>query len=393
MYADAVKKDVALVLSGGSVNGVMMELGFLRRVRESPLWERVGWIYGTSAGAFSGTMAALDRLDELERFLLELQGPDAFRPNRLWRLPLLGTHEYALPRTIDERVGDIRELAAALRDSPIEVVVCATDVTDTTGGDDPQDAELVYSSRHASPDVMAQAILASGAVSTLVMPVRVGDRIATDGAWSRNYPLAHAYHQPGVELIVAFRYLARYAPLDGTPLATIRRRLSRFGRVPPVKALIEELRVAEEREARGEPAHLLDMITRLMRVVVLRNTLLEERAADEKDASIEALASLRADVEALLREHVSDAAERERLSRLVAERFAAARFPFRHDRLVPRVTVRAAVGDVSLEPRYRTPQTWTEEDKEALFRRGWELTDAELVAAGLAQPMNVAYRR
>jgi hypothetical protein len=135
------------------------------------------------------------------------------------------------------------------------------------------------------------------------------------------------------------------------------------------------------------------MITRLMRVVVLRNTLLEERAADEKDASIEALASLRADVEALLREHVSDAAERERLSRLVAERFAAARFPFRHDRLVPRVTVRAAVGDVSLEPRYRTPQTWTEEDKEALFRRGWELTDAELVAAGLAQPMNVAYRR
>jgi predicted acylesterase/phospholipase RssA len=393
MYARAVKRDVALVLSGGSVNGVMMEHGFLRRVRESPLWDRVGWIYGTSAGALSGTMAALDRLDDLEGFLLALQGHDAFRPNRLWRLPLLGTHEYALPQTIDDRIGDIRGLAADLRHSPIELVVCATDVTDTTGGDDPKDAELVYSSRHASPEVMAQAILASGAISTLVMPVRIDDRIATDGAWSRNYPLAHAYHEPGVELIVAFRYLARYAPLDGAPLATIRRRLARFGRVPPVKALIEELRVAEEREARGEPAHLLDMITRLMRVVVLRNTLLEERAADEKDASIEALADLRADVDALLREHVSDAAERERLCRLVAERFVEARFPFRHDRLVPRVTVRAAVADVSLEPRYRTPQTWTDEDKRALFRRGWELTDAELTAAGVAQPTNVAYRR
>ena len=37
-------KDVALVLSGGSVNGVLMELGFLRRVRESSVWPRVGWI-------------------------------------------------------------------------------------------------------------------------------------------------------------------------------------------------------------------------------------------------------------------------------------------------------------------------------------------------------------
>jgi predicted acylesterase/phospholipase RssA len=29
--------DVALVLSGGAINGVLMELGFLKRLRESPL--------------------------------------------------------------------------------------------------------------------------------------------------------------------------------------------------------------------------------------------------------------------------------------------------------------------------------------------------------------------
>ena len=80
---------------------------------------------------------------------------------------------------------------------------------------------------------MAQAILASGAISTLVMPVRVGERIATDGGWLRNYPLAHAYHRPGVELIVAFRYLPR-TRRSTRPLATIRRRLGRFSRVPPV---------------------------------------------------------------------------------------------------------------------------------------------------------------
>jgi len=57
------ERDVAIVLSGGGMNGVLLELGFLRRLRESSLWPRVGRIYGTSAGALSGSMAALDRLD------------------------------------------------------------------------------------------------------------------------------------------------------------------------------------------------------------------------------------------------------------------------------------------------------------------------------------------
>ena len=369
---------MALVLSGGGINGVMMELGFLRRLRASALWPRVGWIFGTSAGALAGVMAALDRLDDLERFLLQMQATDAFRPHPLWRLPLLGSHEYRLPDTIDERLGGVHALADALAHSPIELVVCATDVTDTTGGEDPSDYELVYSSRSTDPDEMAQAILASGAISTLVMPVRVGERIATDGGWLRNYPLAHAYHRPGVELIVAFRYLPRYTPFDATPLATIRRRLGRFGRVPPVRALIEELKVAEAREARGEPAHLLDMITRLMRISVLRASVLEERAADEKDEGIEALARLCAEVDDAVRRGISDPHERERVAAAVAGRFADARFPFGRDRHVPRITVRASPQGVSLEPQSRTPVQWSDADKRELIARGWTLTDEAL---------------
>ena len=52
-------RDTAIVLSGGSVNGVLMELGFLRRLRETSLWPRVGWIFGTSAGALSGRVIVL----------------------------------------------------------------------------------------------------------------------------------------------------------------------------------------------------------------------------------------------------------------------------------------------------------------------------------------------
>ena len=55
-----MERDVAVVLSGGAVNGLLMELGFLKRLRETDLWPRIGWIYGTSAGALAGTMAALE---------------------------------------------------------------------------------------------------------------------------------------------------------------------------------------------------------------------------------------------------------------------------------------------------------------------------------------------
>jgi len=157
--------------------------------------------------------------------------------------------------------------------------------------------ELSYSSRTTPPETMAQAVLASAAVSALVLPRAVGDRIATDGAWVRNFPLGPAYRQPGVELIVSFRYLPQYPKLSAAWLARLRRRLDRFPKIPPIRALIAELREAELRDERGEPAHWGDMIVRLMRVAVQQNTLLEERAAREKDEALAALAALREDVD------------------------------------------------------------------------------------------------
>jgi predicted acylesterase/phospholipase RssA len=369
---------VAIVLSGGGMNGVLMELGFLQRIRSSSMWPRVGWIFGTSAGALAGTLAAVDRLDDLERFLLELKPAETFRPHRLWQLPLTGLHDYALPRTIEERLGDRVELARTVAAAPIELVVVATDVTDDADDDGTNPRELVYSSRTTPPEVFADAVLASAAISALVLPLRVGDRIATDGGWVRNYPLAYAYDHPEVELIVGFRYLPRYPRIGTGGLAHLRRRLERLRPVPPVRALLAELQRAEERAARGEPAHLVDMIVRLMRVSILRNNALEERFADEKDQSIRELAALRNDVLRILEDQIRGAGRRGRLTRAVDERFAAARFPFRHDRLVPRITVHAAVGEVSLDPGFRNQKEWTEEAKRTLIRRGYELADREL---------------
>jgi len=119
------RRDVGVVLSGGGVNGVMMELGFLQRLRESVLWPRIAAIFGTSSGALSGALAALDRLDELERFLMALQPEQTFRPNRLWRLPFLGLHDYALPQTIDSWFGGLTKMAEELATAPVELIVVA----------------------------------------------------------------------------------------------------------------------------------------------------------------------------------------------------------------------------------------------------------------------------
>jgi predicted acylesterase/phospholipase RssA len=372
------RRDVAIVLSGGGMNGVLMELGFLQRIRGSEYWDRVGWIFGTSAGALAGTLAAVDRLDDLERFLLELRPEETFRPHRLWQLPLVGLHDYALPATIEQRLGDLAELAEDIAVAPIELVVVATDVTDDGDDEGTNARELVWSSRTTPPQEFADAVLASAAVSALVLPVRVGSRIATDGGWVRNYPLGHAYDHPEVELILGFRYLPRYPRIGASGLVDLRRRLERVRRVAPVRGFIAELERAEERVARGEPAHLVDMIVRLMRVSILRNNALEERFADERDDSIRELESLRRDVLALVEESVRGSGRRARLAEAVERRFADARFPFRHDRLVPRITVHASVGEVSLEPGFRTQKPWTEEAKRTLIERGYQLADDEL---------------
>jgi predicted acylesterase/phospholipase RssA len=372
------ERDVAIVLSGGGMNGVLMELGFLKRIRESEHWPRVGWIFGTSAGALAGTLAAVDRFDDMERFLLELRPEETFRPHRLWQLPLIGLHDYALPKTIEDKLGDRIEMARDLARSPIELVVVATDVTDDDDEEGVNPRELVWSARTTPPEIFAEAVLASAAISALVLPVRVGDRIATDGGWVRNFPLAYAYDHPEVELILGFRYLPRYPRLGTGGLADLRRRLERVRRVAPVRGFIAELQRAEERAERGEPAHLVDMIVRLMRVSILRNNALEERFADERDDSIRELESLRHDVLSLVERQVRGSTRRERLAAAVDDRFAQARFPFRHDRLVPRITVHASVGEVSLEPGFRTQKPWTVEAKRALIARGYDLADSEL---------------
>lgn len=372
------ERDVAVVLSGGGMNGVLLELGFLQRLRESELWPRIARIYGTSAGALSGTMAALDRLDDLERFVLALQPADTFRPLSLWRQPLNGLHAYTLPDTIEQRLEDTKQLARALRAAPVELVVYAADVTDEAGHADGLSYELEFSSHTTPADTFGEAVLASAAISALVLPLRVGDRIATDGGWVRNFPLARPYRDDDIALIVAFRYLPRYRRIGAAGIARLRERLMRFRAVPPVRAFIAELQEAEEREARGEPVHLGDMLIRLMRVSIQRNTAVEEQLLEERDRATRELQEVRDDVLRIVREHARPG-RRNRAVRAVEERFAATPLP----RTLPRIVVRGSAGAESLDAGFRHQPDWPDAQKRALIARGRRLADEELRAHGL----------
>ncbi|HEU0246404.1 MAG TPA: patatin-like phospholipase family protein [Gaiellaceae bacterium] len=376
------QRDLAIVLSGGGINGVLLELGFLERLREDPLWPRVGWIYGTSAGALAGTMAALDRLDDLEEFLLGLQPEDAFRPRPVWQFPG-GLHDYTLPATIAHRIGSPQELGSALAGAEIELVVFATDVSDYPDADETRDFELRYSARSTSPEAMGRAILASAAISGLVLPVTVDGVTATDGGWVRNFPFEHAYRNSDVAAIAAFRYVPSYAPTDTAFLERTRERLERFRAVPPARALLAEVRLAQERASRGEPAHYGELIVRLMRVAFARNAVLEERLAQERETSVTELTRLRTDIVAAA---VAAAPpwRRQRLREELEKRFSAARFPFRHDRHVPTLIVRSSPGEERLDPTFRSDRPWPKKHKRSLIEQGYRLTDEALATSRAA---------
>lgn len=200
----------------------------------------------------------------------------------------------------------------------------------------------------------------------------------------RNFPLEHAEANPEVRSVAAFRYLASYRPTDVAFLGRLRDRLERFRAVPPVRALIAELRLAEERARRGEPAHYPELIIRLMRVAIARNTFVEEQLSNEREAAVEELHRLRHEVI----EAAVQSAPRWRRTRLRSDLdqvFSTAGFPFRHARRIEKLIVRATPGEDGLDPTFRGE--WSEESKRALIDRGYRLTDDELARSRFLTPL------
>ena len=133
---------------------------------------------------------------------------------------------------------------------------------------------------------MGRAILASAAISGLVLPI-TARRAHRDGRrLGAQLPVRARVSQPrgGCDRRVPIR--RELSADDPAFLERTRERLERFRAVPPVRALLAEVRLAQERASRGEPAHYGELIVRLMRVAFARNAVVEERIARERETSV-----------------------------------------------------------------------------------------------------------
>lgn len=384
-------RDVALVLSGGGVNAAFMECGFLNRIAENKdLWNRVGHIYGTSAGAFLGIGAQLNTLPQLNELLLNLQPGDVYGKQPWRRIFLLGFRAFLLPQAIEAIFGTQEQIDEAIRNAERKLHVIVTDMKRTPAGDRPTRLfERLYSSDEAAPGEMIQAVIASASVGVFVPPVHINDVLATDGGWVANFPLGYAYDEPDVQAILAFQCLPRIpryvqGPVVHKGLTKLEKWVSRFRWTPGFRPLSDDLRSALARGARGEPAHQLDVIEALALINVWCNTAISELLANEKDQSIQELATLQAEMRELILHYVPQEIQAEAL---VASRklFMARKFPFRHDRLIePRVTVKGRPTIVDLDAGVKTLGIWSREQKETIIKQGYDLTDQELKRHGLA---------
>ena len=244
-----MERDVAVVLSGGAVNGVLMELGFLKRLRESDALaaHRLDLRHVVRARS-PATMAALDRLDDLEEFMLRLQPEEAFRPHSLWRLPLLGSHDYRLPADGGGAARRPRRSSRATSPrAPVEVTVFATDVSNDVHGRGRTRTSSRTRRARRRPRRWRRRSSRRRPSARSCCRGRVGDRIATDGAWVRNFPL-------GPRVRPARRRADRQLPLSADVSA------HRHGRAraaaPPARALPEGAarEGADRRAARGRGA-------------------------------------------------------------------------------------------------------------------------------------------
>ena len=196
-------------------------------------------------------MAAVDRLDDLEQFLLDLQPEDVPAQPALAATAARPPRVRPAARTIETRFGDLVELARDVRESEIELVVCATDATPAAEALDTRDYELVYSSRRKRPgdgagDPRLRGDQRARASGSCRRPPRDRRLVGAE------LPARTCVPSAGVTRSWRSRPSA-YPSLGAAARGRLRLRLGGFGRVPPMRAFVEELRLAEERDARGEP--------------------------------------------------------------------------------------------------------------------------------------------
>jgi NTE family protein len=208
---------MALVLSGGGAKGAY-EAGVAAAFVERGLPSRL--VAGSSAGALNAAMIAGGRADRLEAMwrtvtreqVYTLRGPvifAGFLPGWLTLLVLNETSALFDPAPLRDLIGASVDLDR-LRDSPIRLVVTATDLV--------RGEKRIFDNRTVTVD----ALMAASAVPGLFPPVEVDGALLVDGGLTGRAPVLEALEaDPTLGRAVV---VLSYAQAERSPEPTTMRR-------------------------------------------------------------------------------------------------------------------------------------------------------------------------
>jgi len=176
-----MKKDAALVLSGGGARGIA-HIGVIEELIENGY--NISSIAGTSMGALVGGMYALGKLDEFKKWICELDKIQVFRlvDFTLSNKGLI-KGEKVLKR-IREFIPDKN-----IEDLDIPFAAVAADIL--------HHDEIVF-----TKGSIYEAIRASISIPTVFTPIKSENRLLVDGGVMNNIPVNRVSRKEGDELIV-----------------------------------------------------------------------------------------------------------------------------------------------------------------------------------------------
>ncbi|QIA09375.1 patatin-like phospholipase family protein [Draconibacterium halophilum] len=176
-----MKKNVALVLSGGAARG-MAHIGAIEELEERGY--NITSVAGTSMGALVGGIYALGKLPEFKKWITSLERHDMFRMvDFSFKGNGLIKGEKVLTK-IQEIVPD-----ALIEDLPIDFSATAVDLKHRE--------EVVF-----TKGSLFNAIRASIAIPSVFTPITNNDKVLVDGGVMNNLPISNVKRNEG-DLLVA----------------------------------------------------------------------------------------------------------------------------------------------------------------------------------------------
>ena len=325
--AASLRPRLGLSLCGGFVTAAALEAGIAEVLAETGVMHDLRYISATSAGSFIAVTLGTnrpERVQEMVEFVRKLTPKKVFKRRSMVRVGISHLLVIVAPRLRHRKLHinsfnefqivteimkafDYDTINRELAVSPIEVEIIYTNLktgeTETCSSRILKEAlaQGVEKDFAAASKQFQDAVFASASANVFYPPWRTQEDLWSDGALIRPDPLGFAYN----------------APVD---------RILHIGPNTVLHPTVEIVTIG-------------DAIQKAFDIMERSFAVNEVRSADEKTHDVKELRALRRDLKRIVEHGVSDQETRDRLQKMIDDRFGAVGFSFREDRPLERIDI------------------------------------------------------